>query len=45
MTNNNYLDGIRKQFEYYKMLGDRTFAQLTDEQLFGNTTVTAIALP
>lgn len=34
MTNNNYLDGIRKQFEYYKMLGDRTFAQLTDEQLF-----------
>jgi hypothetical protein len=34
MTNNNYLDGIRKQFEYYKMLGDKTFAQLTDEQLF-----------
>lgn len=34
MTNNDYLDGIRKQFEYYKMLGDKTFAQLTDEQLF-----------
>lgn len=30
----NYLTSIKKQFEYYKMLGDRSFAQLTDEQLF-----------
>jgi hypothetical protein len=30
----NYLDSALKQFEYYKMLGDKTFAQLTDEQLF-----------
>ncbi len=31
---NNYLESVRKQFEYYKILGDKTFAQLTDEQLF-----------
>jgi hypothetical protein len=31
---NDYLESIRKQFEYYKMLGDKTFAQVTDEQLF-----------
>ncbi|WP_337041564.1 DUF1572 domain-containing protein [Emticicia sp. 17c] len=30
----DYLDSARKQFEYYKMLGDKTFAQLSDEQLF-----------
>lgn len=30
----NYLSSVRKQFEYYKALGDRTFAQLSDEQLF-----------
>ena len=30
----NYLESARKQFEYYKMLGDKTFAQLSDEQLF-----------
>ncbi|MBI1227490.1 MAG: DUF1572 domain-containing protein [Bacteroidetes bacterium] len=29
-----YLSSVRKQFEYYKMLGDKTFAQLTDDQLF-----------
>lgn len=29
-----YLPSAIKQFEYYKMLGDKTFAQLTDEQLF-----------
>jgi len=28
------LTGIVKQFEYYKMLGEKTFAQLTDEKLF-----------
>jgi hypothetical protein len=31
---NDYLDSTKKQFEYYKMLGEKTFAQLTDEQLF-----------
>jgi len=30
----NFLNGTRKQFEYYKMLGDRTFAQLEEEDLF-----------
>lgn len=30
----NYLSSVRKQFEYYKTLGERTFGQLTDEQLF-----------
>ena len=31
---NDYLESVKKQFEYYKMLGDKTFAQLSDEQLF-----------
>src|SRR4051812_7664608 len=30
----NYLESVRKQFEYYKLLGDKTFEQLTEEQLF-----------
>lgn len=30
----NYLESIRKQFEYYKLLGDRTMSQLTEEELF-----------
>lgn len=30
----DYLESVKKQFEYYKMLGDKTFAQLSDEQLF-----------
>lgn len=30
----DYLTSTRKQFEYYKMLGDKTFEQLADEQLF-----------
>lgn len=29
-----YLSSVIKQFEYYKMLGEKTFAQLSDEQLF-----------
>lgn len=32
--NNNYLDSVRQQFEYYKLLGEKTFDQLTDEALF-----------
>jgi len=31
---NDFLDSAKKQFEYYKMLGEKTFLQLTDEQLF-----------
>ena len=30
----NYLESITKQFEYYKLLGERTFNQLSDDQLF-----------
>jgi len=31
---NNYLESVKKQFEYYKMLGDKTFAQVPDDKLF-----------
>lgn len=30
----NYLTSATKQFQYYKSLGEKTFEQLTDEQLF-----------
>jgi len=30
----DYLESVKKQFDYYKMLGEKTFGQLTDEQLF-----------
>lgn len=30
----NYLESVIKQFEYYKMLGDKTFAQVPGEKLF-----------
>ena len=30
----NYLDSVRKQFAYYKMLGEKTFEQLPDDALF-----------
>lgn len=30
----NYLYSVKKQFEYYKSLGDKTFAQLPDDALF-----------
>lgn len=30
----DYFESAKKQFEYYKMLGEKTFAQLSDEQLF-----------
>lgn len=29
-----YLESVRKQFAYYKQLGDWTFEQLTEEELF-----------
>jgi Protein of unknown function (DUF1572) len=31
---NNFLSSAIAQFHYYKLLGEKTFAQLTDEQLF-----------
>jgi hypothetical protein len=31
---NDYLNSVKKQFEYYKLLGEKTFAQLADEKLF-----------
>lgn len=30
----NYLESVIKQFEYYKMLGDKTFDQISEEQFF-----------
>ena len=30
----DYLESVIKQFEYYKLLGDKTIAQLLDEKLF-----------
>jgi hypothetical protein len=32
--NDDYLESVTKQFHYYKMLGDSTFSQLDDDQLF-----------
>lgn len=32
--NNDYIESVRKQFEYYKMLGEKTFAQLEEKDLF-----------
>lgn len=32
--NTTYLESIRKQFEYYKMLGDKTIDQLPEDKLF-----------
>lgn len=31
---NEHIESAKKQFEYYKMLGEKTFSQLNDEQLF-----------
>ena len=31
---NSYLNSVVKQFEYYKSLGEKTFNQLSEEQLF-----------
>lgn len=30
----NYISSAQKQFQYYKSLGDKTFAQLSEEDLF-----------
>lgn len=34
MSNGDYLQSVIKRFEYYKTLGEKTFAQLEDEKLF-----------
>lgn len=34
MSYNSYLASLIKQFEYYKMLGEKAMAQVSDEQLF-----------
>ena len=34
MSNEGYLQSVKKQFSYYKALAEKTFAQLTEEQLF-----------
>lgn len=34
MNNLNYIESTRKQLDYYKLLGEKTFSQLSDEQLF-----------
>jgi len=31
---NDYLESVKKQFMYYKMLGEKTFSQLADDKLF-----------
>ena len=31
---NDYLESVKNQFEYYKMLGEKTFVQLSDDKLF-----------
>lgn len=33
-NNNNYLDSAIKQFQYYRMLGERAMTQIPDEKLF-----------
>lgn len=35
---NSYLSSVIKQFQYYKLLGDKTFEQLTNTQLHHNFT-------
>jgi hypothetical protein len=34
MTNNHYLESVKKQFLYYKTLGEKAMGQLEPEQLF-----------
>lgn len=32
--NKDYLESVKKQLDYYKLLGDKTFSQLKDDKLF-----------
>ena len=43
---NDYLETIKKLFEYYKVLGEKTFDQLNEKELFCNIMerVTALVL-
>ena len=34
---NSYLESVKKQFQYYKMLGEKTFEQVPEEKLFWQT--------
>ena len=34
MSNLQYTESAKKEFEYYKLLAEKTFGQLTDDQLF-----------
>lgn len=34
MMDNNYIQSVIKQFEYYKLLGEKTFEQIPAEKLF-----------
>jgi len=34
MSDLQYLESAKKEFGYYKLLGEKTFSQLTDEQMF-----------
>ncbi len=34
MNTKNYLESVNKQFQYYKLLAEKTFAQLSDDELF-----------
>ncbi len=34
MLSENYLDSVKQQFHYYKLLGEKTMAQLKPEELF-----------
>ena len=34
MMQNNYIESVKKQFKYYKLLGDKTFEQLGEGDLF-----------
>lgn len=43
---NSYLESVKKQFEYYKMLGEKTLTQVPDQMLFWqyNTESNSIAI-
>lgn len=43
--NLEYINGVIRQFEYYKNLGDKTFNQLSDNDFFGNTMIILIVSP
>jgi hypothetical protein len=34
MNNLQYIESAKKEFEYYKLYAEKTFGQLTDDQLF-----------